>query len=155
MDEKRQEFFVNDGVIKKVEKILKVICNRETISYAFWGATTTIVNLGIYMLLCGIMDYKIANVIAIIICKIYSYLVNKFFVFHSKNDNFVELVKEIIRYVFSRGLIGIIDFAGVILLVECLQINEKGAKIIITILVIILNYVLSKKTVFHTKESKE
>ena len=84
MDEKRQEFFVNDGVTKKVEKILKVICNRETISYAFWGATTTRVNLGIYMLLCGIMDYKIANVIAIIIFKIYSYLVNNFICFTAK-----------------------------------------------------------------------
>lgn len=128
--------------------------NKEFLSYVFWGASTTAVNLILYHIFNHFMNYKMANFIAILLCKVYAYIVNKFFVFKNRTIGIKALLKEIIRYIYTRGATGIIDFFGVIFLVELGLCSENVSKYIITGLVIVLNYILGKKIVF-IKETKE
>ena len=143
------KFPVDDNDMQKmIRELWKKIWNKEFISYAFWGLTTTVLNIVLYSLLCYIMEYWIANIIAIVACKIYSYFTNKFFVFKSHCNNLLALIKELMMYILTTGFSGLVDFCGVLFLVEILMIDQQNAKYIITVIVILVNYVLRKKLVF-------
>lgn len=122
--------------------------NRQVISYAIFGVLTSIANLATYQALILWFDYKISNLIAIIFAKILAYIVNKKFVFHTKCANITELLKEMFRYVLARGFTGVIDYFGLIFLVEFCKLDEAYMKYFTFTIVIILNYILGKKTVF-------
>lgn len=139
-------------IISALANKIKQMFNNQVFSYAFFGMTTTLVNLCLYFLLALVVDYKIANIIAIVTCKIYSYFVNKLFVFHSHCKNVKEVLKEVLRYIVARGITGVIDFVGLILLVEIFFVNKQVSKIVITLIVIVLNYILGKKSVFRERE---
>lgn len=131
------------------------IKNRELISYVIFGVTTTAVNIIIFQLLysCGI-DYKWANLVALILGKAYAYVTNKLFVFRSHCDGWVELMKEFIRFVAARGVTGLIDYFGMIIAVEVWGLSALVTKYFLQILIIILNYVFSKWTVFIKKNNE-
>jgi len=131
---------------------LKKIINHETIMYGIFGVFTTIINIGLYQILLyyGI-QYSYSNLIALVITKITAYVVNKLFVFNSKTNNLLELLKELWRFVVSRGFTMLIDYFGLIFLVEVFELNKSTCKYIITIVVVIINYFLSKKHVFVHK----
>ena len=126
--------------------------NKEIIRYIVFGASTTIVNIALYNAFILFMDYRIANLIAIILCKIYAYAVNKIFVFRSHCDTWRQWFQELFRYLLSRGMSGIIDYFGVIACVQLIGLDQSISKYIMTGVVIILNYVLSKLIVFRKKK---
>ena len=138
--------------MNEIEKLIKKLLSLEFIRYILGGGFTTFLNFAIYYLLlyCGVV-YHLANLIAIINVKIYSYFVNKFFVYRSKNNHFKETAIESFKYFLSRAFTGIVDYLLVILLVEILDCNKVAVKIIVLIIVIILNYVLGKVYVFKHK----
>lgn len=125
----------------------------EIVRYGIAGVTTTLVNIGLYqgLLLFGI-DYKAANLIAIIGSKIYGYIVNKLFVFKSHCATRKELLIEIGKFIGARGITGIVDYLGLILLVEVFNLDKVISKYGITVVVIVLNYIFGKFLVFK-KES--
>lgn len=133
------------------EKLWKFV-HSEIFSYIFWGVTTTLVNIIVYTVFCQFIEYWVANIVAIITGKVYAYFVNKCFVFKSKCDNLKELLKEIFVYILTRGFSGLVDFFGVVILVEGIGANENIAKYIITVIVMILNYVFGKMVVFTSKK---
>ena len=93
-----------------------------------------------------------SNIITLIIVKIICYILNKIFVFKSKCNNIKELIIEFIKFMFYRLITLIIDYFGLIILVEYINIDKLISKIIIVFIVIILNYMFSKKYVFKEKE---
>ncbi len=122
---------------------------KELAVYFVVGVSTTIVNIACYHLLVFFgMDYKIANLLALFLCKVYGYFANKTIVFKSKCDSFGELLREIIKYIGSRGFTGIVDYFGLIFAVEILGLDKIYSKYAIQIIVIILNYILGKFFVF-------
>ena len=133
------------------DKIWSKIHNKEFMMYVLLGATTTILNLFSYDVLCIVLDYWIANIIAGIFSKVYSYFTNKFFVFKSRCANVGELLKELGMYIVTTGISGTIDLVGVPFLVSGLAFDKKIAKYIMAVVVIIVNYILRKKIVFRKK----
>jgi len=128
---------------------LKKLIASEAILYLFFGACVTLLNLAIYRGLLVInMQYWLANFIAMIITKLVAYLTNKVFVFKSKSANLKVLLMEFFRFVLARGFTGLIDFFGLIFMVETLGINEIISKYVVMVIVIILNFILGKKLVF-------
>ena len=132
-----------------IEKIIKKVWNREFILYGIFGVLTSIENVLLFQLLVLLgMDYKVSNFITLIIVKLTAYVLNKNIVFNSHAENFIGLVKEFGRFVVARGATMVIDWFGLILLVEVLQMQQLPSKIFLTVLVVILNYVIGKKHVF-------
>ena len=124
----------------------------EGIRYILVGVTTTIVNIGIFqgLLYLGV-GYKIANLFAVILCKVYGYVANKMLVFHSHSENVKELLIEMIKFVLARGFSGIVDYFGLIIAVELLGLDKVICKYFISVLVIVINYILGKFVVFKSK----
>lgn len=126
---------------------------KEFIIYGIVGVTTTLVNIAIYQVLLFFKcHYTVANLIAIITCKIYGYLANKNIVFKSHCESIKELLKELTKFVFARGFTGLVDYFGLILCVEVFNADKVISKYVIQVIVIILNYVLGKYLVFKKKE---
>jgi len=133
-----------------MKKIKEKILNKEIILYIIFGIITTIINIGTFYILTNIkVIYIISNLIALMLAKIVAYLANKFIVFKKKCKNKKELLNEIISFIFVRGFTMLIDFIGLIILIEIFNIEKIISKIIVTLIVIIINYMASKKFVFN------
>lgn len=133
--------------------IKKKILNKEFINYIIFGLMTTFVNILIYDLGLKVgFDYKVSNIFALVGAKVFAYITNKVFVFNNHTDGVINLLKEMFRFIFARSLTGIVDYVGVIFLVELCNINKSLSKYILQAIVIILNYIFSKKLVFIKKE---
>ncbi len=132
-----------------VKTIRQKLINRETILYGIVGVGTSILNVVLFHILVksGI-EYKISNIITLIVVKVTAYVCNKNIVFRSHADSFAGLVKEIGRFIIARGATMLIDYYGLIILVEYIHVPKLLGKCFVTVLVIVLNYVIGKKHVF-------
>lgn len=135
--------------MKLFNKLYKYLLTKETLLYIIFGIGTTAVNILVFQSFIYIgYKYTISNVIAIIIAKLFAYITNKTIVFKTKTDSLAEFIKEFVRFFIARGFTGIIDFLGVIFLVDILGCKAIISKYFIQIIIIVLNYILSKSKVF-------
>lgn len=127
---------------------------QELIRYAVFGVATTVFNIAVFQVLLLFLDYRISNLIAIIASKLFAYVSNKLFVFHSHCSSMRELLLEMTRFVVARGATGLLDYFGLIIAVEIIGLNPVLSKYGLQVLVIILNYVFGKKAVFIAGREK-
>lgn len=143
-----------------MEKIITKLKDKEQFKELFWygisGVTTTLVNVGLfYVLQKAGMEYNLANLIAIISAKLYAFITNKYLVFRTKSEGFLDACLEFFKFFIARGFTGVVDFVGVWFMVSVCGIDRMISKYVIQVVVIVLNYVLGKLFVFIKKEDKE
>lgn len=155
-----------DKLIKneKLNSLLKKIINREMFDYILFGVLTTVVNLVVFALFEKILGTKfvlITNIIAWIAAVAFAFVTNKFIVFRSKSTESQTLIKELIAFVVARLLSLGVEEAGLAIAQFIFHADSKivlgftgtqVAKLILQIIVVIMNYVLSKLFIF--KENK-
>jgi putative flippase GtrA len=130
---------------------LNKLVNRETVLYGVVGICTSILNVLLFQVFLFInVNYRHANIITLLIVKLAAYICNKNLVFQSHTENTYELLKEFGRFIIARGATMIIDYLGLIFMVEVLDIRAFISKCAITLFVIILNYFIGKKHVFKS-----
>ncbi|WP_424245964.1 putative flippase GtrA [Elusimicrobium posterum] len=137
---------------EKIKSLLTHPLFKETSLYAFFGVAVTVVNLGLYHLFVLVLDYKTANLLALGFSKTFAYFVNKVFVFKAKSANSKEMTAEILRFIGTSIFTALIDFTGLIFLVDYIGFNKYIGKYIMTLFIIVLNYVLRKMYVFKKRE---
>ncbi|MBQ8338320.1 MAG: GtrA family protein [Oscillospiraceae bacterium] len=146
---------------------LKELLNKykEIISYIFWGVMTTAVSFITYslftLLLTAFLDTNaaifIANVLSWVCAVLFAFITNKLWVFNSKSFEKSVVLPELLKFISSRLATGVIEMAGLPLLVylglggALFGIDGLVAKIIINVVVIVLNYVFSKLLIFKKK----
>ncbi len=128
---------------------------KELVRYGIVGLSTTIINIATYRLFLIGLDYRIANIIALIVSKTYGYLANKNIVFHSRTDSFIGFIGELMRFIFARGFTALVDYFGLIIAVELMGFDKVISKYVLQVIVIILNYVLGKFVVFRSAKTEE
>jgi putative flippase GtrA len=122
---------------------------KEVSMYLVFGALTTAINLAAYSLLVVAgLHYGIATTIAFILAVLFAYETNKRFVFDSKKDSAREETRQVASFFGSRLATFGVETAGLVALIEGLGAGEQLSKYVMTVLVVILNYVLSKHFVF-------
>lgn len=133
---------------------LKKYLNKDFVKhitlYLISGVLTTVVNYFIYFLLTwGFnVNYLVANAIAWIIAVLVAYITNKVWVFKSKSDSAIEYLSEFVKFVIARLSSGITDMVLMFVMVSVMGINQSVSKILVSVIVVVLNYYLSKKFVF-------
>lgn len=126
---------------------------QELLRYGFWGVVTTLINFFSYWALLEVgMDYRIANLISMLLTKTSAYIVNKFFVFRSKRRSGQALAQEIALFIATRGASGVVEYAGLIFLVDLCHMNRLFGKGCMLVFITTLNYIFGKKIVY--KEQK-
>lgn len=125
---------------------------REMTQYVIWGVLSAVLNVGLFqILILGSVDYRIANLITIIVVKIFCYVTNKFFVFRTPYEGLKVLLKEMLAFIFARGVTSILDYVGVLVLVELFKCQEMFSKCVMAVVVVVVNYIFSKFFVFKKK----
>ncbi len=154
---------------EKITNICRKVLNREVFMYLVFGVLTTVVSWASYALfdrIVGkfvenndILQASIANVLSWIAAVLFAFVTNKLWVFDSKSWKGDIVIKELGSFIAARLATGCIEWFGVPLLMKLGMDQElfgtKGmlAKIIASVLVVILNYFFSKLLIFKKKES--
>lgn len=127
---------------------------KEIIFYGLFGVLTTLINIIVYYIGTKILniDYLISNVIAWILSVAFAYITNKLFVFDNNDYDLKTITKEVTAFVSARGFTGILDMGIMYTFVDLLLINDVVVKILTNVIVIILNYFLSKYWIFRKKK---
>lgn len=120
--------------------------SQELVRYLFWGGMAVGLNTALFMLLSYVVSPIIANTITFIICIFFTYFTNSIFVFRKPCQK-----KSFIQFFTVRigGLF--IDDIGLALLLA-LGINKLLAKCIVNVIIIVMNYILSKLVVFRSAD---
>ena len=123
----------------------------DIISYLFFGGLTTVVNYLVYLPCYNWLHLSatVSNVIAWAVAVIFAYLTNKPFVFKSYDWSMKTVLPEFGKFLGCRVGSGVMETGIIFLTVDCLQWNGNVMKLIVSVLVIILNYVASKLLVFR------
>lgn len=134
-------------------KRAKKIYNRykEYILYVVFGGFTTIISWGVFYVCTHIikMDVVPGNIISWILAVAFAYATNRKWVFESKARGLRPILKEIIEFTAGRLVTLGIETAALWLTVDILKWNDMVMKILISIIVLILNYVFSKFIAFR------
>ena len=136
-----------------METILSLLKkHRETVSYLFFGVVTTVVNFILYYALLFLgMHYLWAQVIAWIGAVLVAYITNKLWVFESRVNGFLPVLKEMLVFIASRLFSFGVETLLLYLMVDVASVSEGIAKIPVAVLTVILNYVTGKLLVFRKK----
>lgn len=137
-----------------MKKLIKKLCNRETITYIIFGILTTVVNYIVYYLLYRFtgLDALIYNTIAWLAAVIFAFFTNKLFVFESKSFKFTVVFREFLIFVSARIISLILEEAFLALTVKVMGIHELISKLIISVIVVIVNYFASKFFIFKKEK---
>ncbi len=125
--------------------------NKEIINYLIFGVLTTVVSFVVYFIFAKVfkIDEVISNVISWFFSVLFAFVTNKLYVFESKETGKKTLLKEIISFYLARLFTGVVCDLGVFaLMVKTFKINDVLSKLVTQVIVIVLNYVLSKLIVF-------
>lgn len=132
--------------------MLKDIFNkyRQGILYLFFGVVTTAVNFLVYYPLynfCG-LSATVSDIIAWIVSVLAAFFTNKPFVFQSKDWSLKTVIPEFWKFVLSRVGSGLLEIVSIFLLTDILLLNGNIVKIVVSVAVVILNYIFSRFLVF-------
>ena len=137
-----------------IKKWFFICYNNNILRYIFYGGLTTLVNWGVFFLFRRLLKvpFSAANTISVIAAILFAYFVNSRFVFRSEAVTLPQRFAEFARFVGGRAVTMLLEIGGGWLLVDVLHMNETLVKVvIIQILVLVLNYVISKFFVFTKK----
>lgn len=126
---------------------------KEQINYIVVGGMTTLVNFVIYAIdMYFGMDMMINLVVSWVVAVIFAYVTNRIIVFESKENN---ILHEFTKFVSSRIASLLIEMLLMKICVDFIGIKEYFAKVGVAIVVVIVNYVLSKLWVFSKNNDNE
>lgn len=139
-----------EELTKIFKKAIALVFNRETLNYAIAGILTTIVNFVSYHILCNVIGIAnlISNIIAWVLAVTFAYIVNKFIVFLSKSNDRKEEAIKITKF-YSARLVSLgVEELGLYIFVDRLLYPNLYVKAGLAVLVIVINYIFSKKFIF-------
>ena len=149
-------------MIKKIKAFVKE--HRQGVLYLVFGALTTLVSIlsfAIFNALLGDERYLLSNLISWVIAVAFAFFTNKHLVFASKSNDKKTLLSEGGKFlgarVLSLGLEELIlwmmlDLLGMeSLIILGIVTGELIAKTVATVVVVAVNYLLSKFIIFKKK----
>ena len=124
---------------------------KEQIMYLFFGVLTTVVSFVSYGVLTRLlaMHYLGANILSWVTAVLFAYFTNRKMVFGSQARGFTARMREFLSFVAGRLFSAIVDMALMYASIDLLGINDMLAKAVITVIVVVLNYIASKYFAFR------
>ncbi len=129
--------------------------NREIIHYLFFGGITTAISIAVFDFSIAIikLDVLIANIISFIVAVFFAFVTNRKWVFTQKEKQ--PFLRSMLLFYSSRVSTLIIEELILFIFTKILSFDGIVVKICAQIVVIILNYIISKFIVFKTINNKD
>lgn len=123
---------------------------KEMLLYLLFGGLSFIVSISTYAgfnVGMGINEL-VANVLSWIITVLFAFLTNRVWVFQSPTNGVSEFVKQMFAFYSGRVITLIIEEVILLVFITWLGFNSMVIKVIAQVIVILLNYVISKLVIF-------
>lgn len=135
---------------------------KEAILYLFFGGCSTLVSWGSYALFVGLLGLGVnaGNALSWVCAVCFAFVTNKLFVFESRAMDARTLLREAGSFVSARVFTGVLTVLGVPLLMKLgldqslLGVEGMLAKILMSVIEVLLNYVFSKLFIFKKSKSE-
>ena len=119
---------------------------REQWHYLIVGGCTTLINYLIYIPLVALIpffkeNYQIANALAWVGAVAFAYFANGAFVYCSTDRRGA---KEAVAFVLSRIFSLVLEAALLALMVEILHLDKLIAKLVVSVVTVVVNYLTGK-----------
>lgn len=126
---------------------------KELILYTIFGNMTFVISIGSYALFniaFGINEL-IANALAWVFAVLFSYVTNKKWVFKAPTPTKTEFFVQMFAFFSGRFMTLIIEEAIIFVFITLLAYPSMWVKLAAQVVVVILNYVISKLFVFRDR----
>lgn len=136
---------------------LKNFINKhwDILAYLLFGGLTTLVDLLVYVPLYHFLNLSalVSNVAAWTAAVTFAYLTNKRYVFKSHDWSAKTVLPELSKFLGCRVSTGLLETGILALCVDFLGWNGLAMKLVVSGLIVIINYVGSKLLVFRKRKS--
>lgn len=128
--------------------------HKEGLLYLFFGGVTTLVSFAVFWLFEGPLGWNelVANLVSWVVAVAVAFITNRIWVFASEARGAAALLYEVITFYASRVATFLIEEGILLLFVTLLALPAMPVKVVASVVVVILNYVLSKLFVFRKKK---
>ena len=137
------------------DKLFASKSHEERMYYLFFGGVTTLINWAIYSAFVQFLPIAISNAIAWVLAVAFAFFANRLWVFGIRDTRPSVILRQAGTFVTVRLGTGVLELIGVPLLFSLglsraiVGIEGLAAKILVSVVVVILNYILSKTFVFR------
>lgn len=144
----------------KIKKLL--VTYREQLLYLIFGGLTTVVDFGISFVLYALWSNQIeqntylihaVNLLAWTAAVLFAFFTNRKWVFGSSRRGFLPILSEFCGFVGGRIFTLLLQEAIFFLFFDLLSANEYLIKISAAVLVVVLNYLISRFLIFRKKKT--
>jgi len=127
---------------------------REGIAYLIFGVLTTVVD---YVISNGLfygahMGSVASQTVGWVAAVLFAFVTNKWWVFESHTLVPSEVWREFVSFVMCRVATFLFNLAAIFLMVDVLDMEFFVCKLLISVVVVVLNYIFSKILIFKGKK---
>lgn len=135
------------------KELFKKLFSKEVVFYIIFGVLTTLVNLVSFYIMNSIFKWNenLSNFLAISLSILFAYFTNKTIVFNVDTKTFKERFSVFTKFILGRLFTMCLEFFGGLILFK-LPIPNIIIKLALNVIVIILNFFISKFFAFKKKK---
>ncbi len=129
--------------------------HKEVLLYLFFGFLTFLFGIGTYALFnvtFGINEL-IANIMSWVVTVLFAFLTNRVWVFQANTENWTAFFSQMVNFYGGRVVTLVIEEVILYVFITRMGLFSVGVKVVAQVIVIVLNYVISKLFVFKEKEA--
>ncbi len=130
--------------------------HREMLLYLLFGGLTTVISIGSFELCHGAcrLNEHVANTISWILAVLFAFVTNRLWVFQAPARG-VAFWRQLLRFYGGRAFTFVVEEILIFVFITRLAFPGLAVKTAAQIVIVILNYVISKLFVFHKKNADE
>lgn len=128
--------------------------HKEIILYIVFGVMTTAISIIVYWFFnvkLGV-DELLSNIISWIFSVLFAFVTNRIWVFESKTSGLKNYFLQMLSFYVGRLSTLAVEELILLVFIKRLSFESMAVKIVASVVVIILNYVISKLFIFRKKE---
>lgn len=126
---------------------------KELVLYTFFGNMTFVISIGSYAIFNVIFGINelIANALAWVFAVLFSYVTNKKWVFKAATHTKTAFLVQMFAFFSGRFITLVIEEAIILIFITLLAYPSMWVKLAAQVVVVVLNYVISKLFVFKNR----
>ena len=125
--------------------------HKEVLLYLFFGGLTTVISIAAFALFYQLLGLNelIANVLSWILAVLFAFFTNRIWVFSAPTNGAGEFLRQMLSFFGGRLATLIVEELILLVFVTWLALPAVPVKIMAQVVVVVLNYVISKLFVFR------
>ena len=130
--------------------------NKEVLLYLFFGGLTFLVSVISYAYFNVTLGSNelVANIISWVLAVAFAFFTNRIWVFQAPTKTVSQFLMQLIRFFMGRVATLVVEEVILLVFITILGFNSMAVKVIAQVIVIVLNYVISKLVVFRKKNDQ-